>query len=70
MAGPKLQRRLVATSEALSNIPITANLNKSLGARELPVDGLCSPTKPFHVQDFLTYIRSALERRESNGREP
>lgn len=70
MSGLQLQNRLSASGCRIPIIVITAIPNERVREQVLSAGAVCFLGKPFLKDDLLTCIRSALDRRRGDGRQP
>jgi FixJ family two-component response regulator len=70
MSGLDLHRRLVASGKAIPTILVTAHSDDGVRARALKAGIVCYLTKPFHEDDLLECIRSALDHGNTEGSGP
>lgn len=68
MTGLELHGQLVAAGVTIPTILITGHPDETVRSRALQAGVLCYLTKPVSEADLLGCIRSAVERREANGR--
>jgi FixJ family two-component response regulator len=70
MSGLQLQNRLAASGSCIPVIVITAFPDDRVRERALSGGAVCFLNKPFNMEDLLTCIRSALDRRHGDGTHP
>jgi len=61
MTGPELQLRLVASGKSIPTILITAYPEQTARARALENGVRCYLAKPFHDEELLSCVRSAID---------
>ena len=67
MSGLELYRHLVASGKPIPTVLITAHSDDGVRARALKAGIICYLTKPFHEDDLLGCICSALDHGKTEG---
>jgi FixJ family two-component response regulator len=70
MTGLELHRHLMQSDRPIPTVLITAHADESLRAQALRAGVVCYLTKPFHEDDLLGCIRSALAHGRKEGKGP